>query len=321
MFNLRTISIVILIIFNNILFAQNNTKNISTSIIPLQSLISMVTDNTNNEIEVVFSDSKKSPHDSTVNYKKIKIIKNSDIIFLISKNFEQEIIQHIDNSKTKIVYLENHLKSYLDDVNELSYKKSHSDHNQDGKQEHNHNHNHYHEFKDYHIWLDTNISQEILKIIAKELSEINPEHEKKYNENVKKYSTQIKNLQKEMNQNLLSINSNFMVYHNAWNYFIKENNLSKNYKGSVIANEEDHHHVDTNLSAKNVIELTNYIKKEKISCILLEPQFEDTTVQNVIKSNNLKTATLDPIGDISKNSINNYFLMMKKNTQQLKSCL
>ncbi len=321
MFFFRIIMIIITIAISNIANAQkNNILNITTSIIPLQSLVSMVTSGTNDSVDVILSKSNVSPHDSTLNYREMSLIKKSNIIFLISKNFEHDIDINIDKSKTKVIYLDEKINSKLADFNELSYKKiDNNAHSHNHKHEHEHNHNN--EVKDYHIWLDTNKAQEILVVIASELSKINPNNKEIYNKNIKDYSLQLQNLQKEMKQTMDSIKDNFMVYHNAWGYFIQQNNLSKLYKGSIVSNEADHSHIDTNLSAKNVIELTNYIKEHNVSCILLEPQFEDKTVQNIIKKNNIKTAILNPIGDLTSDLANNYIIMMKKNTQQLKSCV
>ena len=313
-FSFKIIVIIIVMAMNNIAYGKNNNKiNITTSIIPIQSLTAMVIDGTQNSLNVVLDNSNTSPHESVINYAEIKIIKNSSILFVISRNLETEILKNID-AKTKVIYLDEMLEDKLDDFNELSYKNVSTP-----KQTNDHHHNH--EIKDYHIWLDTNKSQQILYIIANELSKLDPINKEKYHENAKKYSLKIQELQKEMQQNLSSISGNFMVYHNAWGYFVKENNLEKNYKGSIIANEADHSHVDTNLSAKNVIEITKYLAKEKITCILLEPQFEDKTVKTIIEKNNIKTATLDPIGKKTEDLKNNYFEMMKKNTQQLKSCV
>lgn len=318
-FSFRIIIITIMVI-NNIAYAKNDTNlSISASIIPLQSLVQMVIDGTHNSVNVILDNSNTSPHDSTINYREMKIIKNSSILFVVSKNFEQEIIKNVD-AKTKIIYLDEKLNSPLNDFNELSYKKA--SHNEEHEHSHDHNdHHHSHDVKDYHIWLDTNKTQQILYVVANELALLDTQNKAKYLENAKKYSAKIQDLQAEITKDLASIKGSFMVYHNAWGYFVKQNSLYKNYKGSIIANEADHSHIDTNLSAKNVIELSNYLLKEKVSCILLEPQFEDKTVQTIIKKNNLKTAILDPIGKQNKDLTTNYFIMMKKNTQQLKSCV
>ncbi|MDR0484148.1 MAG: metal ABC transporter substrate-binding protein [Alphaproteobacteria bacterium] len=286
-FYYKIIVIIAIIAINNIAYAKTQPLTITTGIIPIGSLVSMLNSNTDNEINVVLANPNVSPHDSAINVKEMQAIKNSDVLILVSKNFEQEIIPNIDTTKTTVIY--------LDELLGVS--------------------------QDYHFWLDTTMTQKILKVLAVELGKIDPNNAKIFQSNALKYSSKIEGLKKEMQVDLSLVKNNFMVYHNAWNYFIRDNNLLKYYQGSITKENEHHHDIDTTLGVQDIIKLGEDVKQKNIVCILTEPQFEDSTINNFIAKNHIRTAELNPIGKITSPLADSYFLMMKENAKQLKSCV
>ncbi len=205
-------------------------------------------------------------------------------------------------------------------------KHDHAHHDKGEKHDHAHHgkgekHDHAHHTKnfDYHVWLSTKNVLIMLQNIADAMIKIDKKNKNLYLKNVKKYSAKILELENHIKTELANKHTvKFMTYHNAWGYFVEEHNLA--YVGSILANE-DSHHLEDELSVKDVIQLTSYVKNNNIICIFTEPQFSDSIVKKLSVEHNIKIATLDPIGLDSGTVVDNYFTMMKKNTQALKYCL
>ncbi|MDR2007854.1 MAG: metal ABC transporter substrate-binding protein [Alphaproteobacteria bacterium] len=287
-FHFKIIIIIGIIAINNIATASSAPLKINAGIIPVGSLVSMLNSGTKNEVNVILSNPNMSPHESIINVKEMQAIKDSDVLILVSKNFEHEIAANINTTKTKVIYLDELISNVSPN--------------------------------DPHFWLDINIAKEILQVLAVELGKIDPNNAKAYRHNATKFSDKIAELGKDMQKNLASVQNNFMVYHDGWSYFIKANHLNAYYKGSITKESADHHDMDTILSAQDIIKLTAFVKKNNVVCIFIEPQFTDTTLLDFIAKNNLKTAVLNPIGEMKPSLVESYFLMMRNNAKQLKSC-
>ncbi|MCL2567534.1 MAG: metal ABC transporter substrate-binding protein [Alphaproteobacteria bacterium] len=284
---MRIIIIIIIIAINNVAMANNQPLKINAGIIPIGSLLAMLNTGINNSIGVILANQNMSPHEAAINVKEMQAIKDSNVLVLVNRNFEYEIAENINKDKTQVIYLDKLLK---------------------------------HVSADPHFWLDANIAKEILQELAVELGKIDPKNAKAYLKNAAKFSAEIADMQKSLQKDFTSVKSHFMVYHEAWNYFIKANGLTNYYKGSITRENSSHHDIDTALGVQDIINLANFVKKNNVVCIFIEPQFDDAVLMDFIVKHNIKTAVLNPIGEITNPLSDSYFLMMRENARQLKSC-
>jgi ABC-type Zn2+ transport system substrate-binding protein/surface adhesin len=115
--------------------------------------------------------------------------------------------------------------------------------------------------------------------------------------------------------NNLENSANFMVYHDGYQYFEKFANLEKLDKGAIIYG---HHLPGIGQTRK----LNNYIKENKISCILVEPGYSKKFINKLHENNNFKTAEID--GEWGPNDVldkNIYFDMMRSLVNNMTNCI
>jgi len=157
--------------------------------------------------------------------------------------------------------------------------------------------------KDYHIWLNTNNAKKIISTIEKELTKINPNNAKLYKENAIKVISKIKKLKQYISNNMKDVKSNpFVVYHNAYKYYENEWGLSN--KGSF-----------DRLSVQKIRYIQNIIKKNKINCMIVEPNSKK--LKNIFTD--IQMIEINPLGlNYDKNL---YFKMMENLSINFKKCL
>ncbi|MFL1780969.1 Zinc ABC transporter substrate-binding protein [Candidatus Hepatincolaceae symbiont of Richtersius coronifer] len=296
-------------------FSSSSLK-VQASISPIYSLVAMITKGI--IAPGIILDSITSPHHMELTYKQISKIKSADILFVVSKNLESGIVKIAQDNKIHLIVLEDSEKLVLYPFNNESFNKPQK---LNSPNHNNHSHNHNDNPLDYHYWLDPHNAKILLSNIAKHLSTLDPTNAPLYNKNLVFYQEKLDALDKDIKKILDFNNKNSafkaLFYHNAWQYYVKRYNISFY---ATIATEDDHHHLDTSLSTRDILQLTDYVKNNKINCIFTEKQFEDKVLTKFAQKNQILTATLDPLGYKDAHPEDIYFDVMKKNTQIIKNC-
>ena len=167
---------------------------------------------------------------------------------------------------------------------------------------------------DPHIWLDPNNAKVITQKIAQILSEMDPVNEKRYSLNAEKNRLQIDLLDQKLKEEMEGISTvAYIVFHDAYQYF--ERHYQLNSIGSVVSN------TGQGKSVRRMVEVRKIIKKEKIRCIFIEPQFPSKLVKTVIEGTSVKTGTLDPLGAGLKPGKELYFNLLINLSNSLRNCL
>ncbi len=277
------------------------SSQILASIKPLQSIIANLTKDVDNNIGLII-DKNESLHNYHLKPTKIKQIHESKIVILIDRNFEIFL--------DKIIYNLNDKNHLIIEVAKLPNVRLRGMHDHD----HNHNHEHGHSH-DYHIWLDVSIvkifSTELVKLLSKE----NPQYKKQYEKNLKDFLLKLDNLDKNIKAKIgVARNKNFIVTHNAYDYFISRYGL--NSPDSITI---DHDH---NIGARTFLELQEKMKNNNVSCIFEEPQFESNIMRKLKENTNIKLGVLDAEWGPNDASIeDNYFEMMNSLMENFIKCL
>lgn len=280
------------ILFPLNLLAEN--KKTLVSIRPLQSIVANIIGDTE-EVDLII-DHNESLHNYQLKPTKIRNIHNSNIIIIISRNFEvfmDKILNNLD-SQSKVIEVAN-----LPGVELLS----------------NNSHTHHGSKYDYHLWMDINI----VKIIAEELTNIlieeYPSNKIIYKKNLAKFQEKLIALNKKITNKLEHArNKDFMVTHDAYSYFTKQYHLN-----DPIAMTIDHDH---NIGARSFLKMQDSIRQNKVQCIFEEPQFNSQIIEKLQKQSNIKIGKLDAEWGPDNTPIKDaYFSIMDSLADSFSECL
>lgn len=258
-----------------------NDQRITTSIRPLQSIIANIMDRSK-EVDLII-DKNESLHHFQLKPSKVIAISNSDMIIIIDRNFEVFLDKAIDTLSDRVKLIE---VAKLPNIMLLKNEGDHHKHeDEDEDEEDEHHHSHATEY-DYHLWLDPSN----VKIIARELTNIfgqrYPDSAQLYHQNLAEFEKKLDALDSRIRAKLLlARGKNFIVSHNAYNYFITRYGLNKPQALSI-----DHDH---NIGARDLFTLQQSIEANKVKCIFEEPQFNSKLIEKLQANTTVKVSKLD----------------------------
>lgn len=167
---------------------------------------------------------------------------------------------------------------------------------------------------DQHFWLDPQNAQIVVKAVVAALSQIDPLSASRYQDNAIHLLEQLKQLDDELQTQLIPVkNKNFLVFHDAYQYF--ENRYELSAVGVINL------HPEQNSGAKHLHELRETIKIQKVQCVFSEPQFEPTLVATVIEKTEVRQGILDPLGVNLPAGSDGYFMLLRRLAKSLRDCL
>ena len=321
------ISIITLLSF--ITSAKAEVK-VVTSIKPIHSLVSYVMDGVGAPDLIV--DGFNSPHNFQLKPSHAKMLENADIIFWIGEgleNFLEKPLDSISKNAKKVELME------IKGINKLEFREKnifnehdHDEHKheEDGHDEHEHEEDghkeekhddhdghddHGHGEHDPHIWLDPQNAKVMVKLITKELSELDLKNAPTYKKNSEKALSDldklIKKVKKDTNKDL-----RFVAFHDAYHYY--EDRFGINLLGALTVNP------DVLPGAEQLAEIREVIEHEKVNCIFSEPQFNPDIIKSIAKDTGIKTGVLDPLGANLDKGKNLYFDLIKNISTSFKGC-
>lgn len=167
---------------------------------------------------------------------------------------------------------------------------------------------------DPHLWLDPRQAGMIASAIAKKLSDLDPAHADRYQANLKTLKHRLDRLDQEIEAATISVKGHpFIVYHDAYGYFIRRYGLKQVGEVTLIAHQQP--------GARHLSELRKQIVDDSIRCLFTEPQFQPAIVKNLIEGTEVRLAELDPIGSALKPGPEAYFQLMRKLASSMNHCL
>lgn len=294
------ISLILTLSFNSI---AKETK-IITTIRPLQSIIANITDGAN-DIGLII-DYNQSIHNFYLRPNTIKEIHHSHIVIFISKDFELfmgKIIDALYNDQ-KILEVSKiaGLNLLLNDPNEEKHNHDeHCDHR--GYQ------------YDYHFWLDVDKVKIVANGITEFLSKELPENAQLYKDNLAKFIAKLSSLDKNIKEKIKpAIGKNYIVTHDAYNYFINRYGLNKPMSMSF-----NHTYY---IGGRDFLNLQRAVRDNTVQCIFEEPQFESYVTRKIMGDNKtIRIGKLDAEWGPENASIKEaYFAMMESIADSFNEC-
>ena len=298
-------------------YASAETKVIA-SIKPLHSLVSYVMNGVGTPGILV--DGSSSPHTFQLKPSHATMLQEADIVFWIGEDLESFLetpLESIAKNSKHITLMES------DEIELLKFREKnifgghddHDDHDEhadehgDGHDEHDehgdehdehdehadehgdghddHHDGHAHGEHDIHFWLDPEIAKTIVKIVTRELSEIDPANSSTYKSNSTKAINDIDQLIMDTKSKINS-NASYVVFHDAYQYF--EKRFGVEVVGALTVNPE------VLPGAKQLSEIREVIEHENINCLFSEPQFNPSIAETIASDTGIKSAIIDPLG-------------------------
>jgi zinc transport system substrate-binding protein len=302
--------------------AYAETKVIA-SIKPLHSLVSFVMDGVGTPDILV--DGSSSPHTFQLKPSHATMLQEADIVFWIGEDLESFLetpLESISKNSKHITLMESdeiellkfREKNIFDDHDEHDeHADEHGDeHDEHGDEHDGHDdHEHAHGEHDIHFWLDPEIAKTIVKIITRELSEIDPANAPSYESNSIKALNEIDQLISKTKGKINS-DAKYVVFHDAYQYFEKRFGIEV--VGALTVNPE------VLPGAKQLSEIREVIEHENVNCLFSEPQFNPGIAEMIAKDTGVRAAILDPLGAELEPGKDLYFDLIGDMASSFESC-
>ena len=188
------------------------------------------------------------------------------------------------------------------------------DHHEDKHHKHNDKHDHENEAIDPHYWVSLNNYILMTEAITKLFIEKDSANKDFYIQNSNNYLAKVKALKEKYDLSMATCtNKKILVNHDAFGYFADDYEV-KQYSISGMSPEDKP-------SVKQISELINLVKNEKINTVFFEEFASPKVAQTIAKATNIKIDTLRPAENISKEENKKgfgYLQIMEDNLEKLK---
>jgi zinc transport system substrate-binding protein len=328
-------------------YANAETKVIA-SIKPLHSLVSYVMDGVGTPGILV--DGSSSPHTFQLKPSHATMLQEADIVFWIGEDLESFLetpLESIAKNSKHITLMESDEIELLkfreknifgghddhddheghDDHDEHEEHDDHEGHDEhdeheghEGHDEHadehgdehdDHHDGHAHGEYDIHFWLDPDIAKTIVKIVTRELSELDPTNASTYKSNSAKALNEINQLISDA-KSKINKDAKYVVFHDAYQYF--EKRFGVEVIGALTVNPE------VLPGAKQLAEIREVIEHENVNCLFSEPQFNPSIAETIAKDTGVKAAVIDPLGAELEPGKDLYFDLIGDIASSFESC-
>lgn len=291
----HSFSIIAALIFCGLSTSMAEPLKILVSTKPLHSLVSYITDGINQPKLLL---NQQSPHDFQLRPSQKRLINSSDFFFYSDDNFES-FVPTLKQSTRQLKFIE---FSQLPNI-QLLHVRLLDEH-------HGHNSTEF----DGHLWLSINNAMIISTHITSVLSKASPEYQKIYSENLESLLLKLMIL-KDSNSRLLQSHENipYLVYHDAFQYFEKENNLNAAY--FITSNPE---HAP---GIKRIKQLRQLISNQNIQCVFYEPPNIPPLLNTLTEDKAVTLQPIDPLGLQIPMGKEHYFQLLEQTATTLNKCL
>jgi zinc transport system substrate-binding protein len=282
--------------------AQTNAPRIVVSIKPLHSIVSQITLGVTQP--ALLLEQEASAHHFQLRPSQQQKISQAELFIYSSEQIESFVEKQNQQGDTEFIRL-----ASLESLQLLGNRDFHHQHNGHDEDQHSTQHS-----IDGHIWLSISNAIAISNYLKRLLSERDPAHQAQYQANTSRYIQQLNRLRDDNQKKLADYSQQaFLVYHDAYQYFEKENNL----QGAHFITSSP----DINPGIRRVQYLIQLIRKENIRCVFYEPPNIPPLVETISENQPVQLVPLDPIGALLDPGADHYVQLMQQTANQVYHCL
>ena len=271
-----------------------------SSIRPLHSLLSAIMHGSGKP--ALLLDSSQSIHHYSLRPSERRLLANADLLFWIGDALESFMprILHALPDHTRGVKL-------IETDQLLLLPPRQTDSNASGSNNH-----HTHATVDPHIWLSPANAILMAKKMAAVLSEAEPSHAAVYQQNTIKLTARLNQLQKKIRLSFPQKKFNYLVYHDAFQYF--EDSIKVKPLAVISTNEEQ------TPGARHLKRIHKLLTDNKVNCIIYNTSTLPPIVNNLIQDHASLAVYLEPTGQQFKSGEDLYFQLMHTMIDAYKQC-
>ena len=167
---------------------------------------------------------------------------------------------------------------------------------------------------DMHIWLDPINGWAMARTIADVLAEADPANEAVYEANTDGLRRRLDHLNEEIAAQVAPARGvPFIVFHDGYRYF--EDRFGLTVVGSVVVSPSRPPGV------RRISELRNKVQALDVTCVLAEPQFDESLVRTIVEGSEVATGTVDPLGSAIEDGPELYFTLLSNMAAAFTDCL
>ncbi|WP_020676055.1 zinc ABC transporter substrate-binding protein [Geopsychrobacter electrodiphilus] len=283
------------------------TPKVVVSIIPIYSLVSALTRGVTTP-ELLLNQGG-SPHSASLRPSQARALAEADLLIWVGPELESFLTQPISRlvkpgAEMRLLPIES-LKRL---------PQRHGGFWEADDDEHDTGPGHSESLFNPHIWLSPDNALQICVLVAARLTRLDPSHQAIYQKNLLALKARIQTLSNKLKQQLKPLQKEpYLVFHDAYAYF--ENAFGLNPIGSIRVS------ADRAPGARRLQQIREKIIQSKARCLFSEPQFSPATAQRLADAGHLKLGVLDPLGNRSNSSQDDWFNLMQKLADNLTSCL
>lgn len=279
-----------------------DAPSIVVSIKPLHSIVSQITLAVTQP--ALLLEQEASAHHFQLRPSQQQKISQADLFIYSSEQIESFVEKQNQRGDTEFIRL-----ASLESLQLLGNRDIHHQHNEHDETEHSAAHN-----IDGHIWLSITNAIAISDYLKHLLSERDPAHQAQYQANANRFIQQLNQLKADNQKKLADFSQQpFLVYHDAYQYFEKENNL----QGARFITSSP----DINPGIRRVQYLKQLIRTENIRCVFYEPPNIPPLVETISENQPVQLVPLDPIGALLEPGTDHYIQLMQQTANQVYHCL
>jgi len=250
---------------------------------------------------VLLIDSNQSPHHYSLRPSQRSTLAHSDILFWVGDELESFMPRVLNAIPKKVKVIE------LIEASGLTLLEP----RRDGK--HNHHHDAHHDGDhDAHIWLSIDNAIVMANVMASTLSQFDKNRENIYQSNLTKLTKRLAQLKKDIQHNFKTSNFNYLVYHDAFQYF--ENLIHTKPLAAITTDEEQAP------GMRHLSEINQLISKNKINCLIYNTSSVPAIVRNLSPQKGMKMIYLEPLGQDFKPGPDLYFDLLKSLATGYQQC-
>ncbi len=250
-----------------------------TTIKPLQLIVSAITDGISTPELLI--PANQSYHHYTLRPSAVRLLDDADLVVWIGPELETYLSSLLTQVETKTEVIGAFELPGLR-RHELSRASAIA-----GDDEHKHGHSG--QF-DAHIWLDTDNALLIAEAAAHRLSALDPANTSRYSSNLAAFSSRLQQTQQKNADNLAALKDlHYAVYHNAFQYFEKQNGLQHEL---VFVTAED-----MQPGVRHIMAVRKALQELRPVCLLEDVTTNPATVTTVLGDYRINRERADLLGE------------------------